>query len=104
MIISQHCLIGDSVSYKADEILEPLKNDELRSAPWFAVTNAPDTGENLFILSHFELKNKIYPKEKMRLLALAGSKKEAMELVLAMIQQAVDQNRIFDLKQFFEEY
>lgn len=104
MVISKHCLIGDSVSYKAQEIIKSLKENECRMAPWFAVTDAPGTNEILFVLSCHELKKDLYDKKQMRLLSLAGSKEEAMSFVTEMIQQACDQNRVFDLKQFFMEY
>lgn len=104
MVISDNCLIGESVSEKAKSIIEALKKNECTLAPWFAVTDAPDTDEILFILSCHELGKKIYDKEHMKLLSIAGSKEEALSMVTTMIQQACDQNKILDLKQFFIDY
>ena len=101
MDIAMHPLIGETISYKEKEILDPIRHGEVPSAKnWYAVTTAREDMNLFYILSGTEYRNPIYHREddKLKLLGIAGSREEAVELVRSLVQQFVDSDSLAEMK------
>ena len=101
MDIAMHPLIGKTISYKEKEIIEAIRHGECPSVKnWYAVTTASEAGSLFYILSGTEFRRPMYHREddRLKLLGIAGSKKEAVGLVESLVQQFVDSDSLTEMK------
>ena len=105
MIISDNVMIGESILPNAQKILENIQEDKHCGNPfWYVITTAWEEENLMNILSGMELRHPFYHTGSLRILGLAGSRKEALELVLKLVQNGYDKEEIFNLKHFFEQF
>ena len=105
MIISKRIKIGSSIASEADKILRNLEEGTIpRKIMWYAVTTTATTDGLAYIISSFEAWKKYYRTEPLRLLGLAGSWKDACEIVKDLFQEGYDQGQIFSMKSFLGDY
>ncbi len=104
MTISPNCQIGELMRERFPKILRRLERDRFDKNFYFVITTAQEETETLYILTNRELKNGLYDLEQLRVVGIAGSKQEALELVTQMIQSACDVEQLSNLKQYFMEY
>ncbi|MCD8018665.1 MAG: hypothetical protein LUF92_03515 [Clostridiales bacterium] len=103
MLISENLIIGDSIAHMADDILGAVRSKEVcKYIVWYAITTALE-GENLlYLISGVEMNHKIYYDSDIKLLALAGSRKEALDIVLNLVQEGYNKGDIHCMKQYLE--
>ncbi len=101
MDIALHPLIGETISYREVEILNAIRRGDFPSYKnWYAITTAYETNNLLYILSGTEYRNPMYhcDGDRLKLLGIAGSKKEAVELVSSLVQQFLDSGSLTEMK------
>lgn len=104
MTVSKKCKLGPSVFCNAQRIIQGLQENRLESGIWTIITTSPVKDETLYILSKSEMKNGLYDFNDFHVVALAGNQSEAFQLIRELVQEACDQDRLYELKQFFLEY
>ena len=105
MVISKHILIGENIAYKAEDILESIRmGKEPGSIIWYGITTSAETENLMYILNGMEFRHSFYHQGNLRLLGLASSRTEALELVLKLVQSGYNHNCIDDMKRYLEEY
>lgn len=103
MILSDNILIGPSIAYRSEDILDSLRKQEPFGYPvWYAVTTAVEEENLMYILSGLEMRNTFYLKSNLRLLGIAGSREEAGNIVLKLVQTGYNKGEILSMKQYLE--
>lgn len=103
MTISDNIIIGKSVSHKAKSILKSIKKGRRSSHIfWYAVTTAPEKENLMYILSSVEMGQPFYHDIGLTLIALAGSRKEALEQVSYLVKQGYNTGNIGNMKEYLE--
>lgn len=103
MIISENIRIGESIRHKATSILEAVREE--KNCPniiWYAVTTSYEKDTLMYILNGLEFRQPFYHNGKLRLLGIAGSRKEANALVLNLIQEGYNTDNIDKMKPYLE--
>lgn len=101
MDIAAHPIIGDTISYAKDEILASIAHGRIPdSKSWYAITTTHEENTLLYILSATEFRNPMYhaPYGQLKLIGLAGSKKEARDIVVSIVAKFVDSDSLPELK------
>lgn len=105
MTISKNIIIGESIAYKAQKILNAIrKNKFCKDVIWYAVITAPEDENLMYIIDGIEFGLPFYNNSSLRLLGLAGSGKEAREIVLKLVQTGYTHNDIHNMKHFLETF
>ena len=105
MIISDNIIIGETIAYMADTILQSLRKQKPSGHPiWYAVVTAPEPDNLLYILNGMEIRHPFYWQQGLRLLGLAGSREEAGEIVLNLVQSGYNKGDILNMKQYLETF
>ncbi len=106
MTISDHIVIGDNIRFCSEKILREIRHGKKADYPvWFAVTTTDvQTAEPMYILPSFEFWKKYYWEHNLRLLGLAGSRREAHLIVKTLIESALSQGQLDSLKEFLRDY
>lgn len=103
MIISDHIMIGEAIAYRADAVLQSLRERKPCGYPvWYAVVTAPEPDNLLYILNGMEIRHPFYWQQELRLLGLAGSREEAGQIVLNLVQSGYNKGEIQNMKQYLE--
>ena len=103
MIISDNIRIGESVRFKSDRILDALRVGETCSnIIWYAITTSYEDDTLMYIMNGMEFRHSFYHQGNLRLLGLAGSRKEACEMVLNLVQEGYNTDNIQQMKQYLE--
>ncbi len=107
MDIAGHILVGESISYAKDEIISSVKQGKIPDKKnWYGVTTTHENENLLYIMSGLEYRHPMYhdkQRDPLRLIAIAGSRKEAITLVQQLVQQFVDTDKLFDMKESLNE-
>ena len=99
MKISEHLIIGETIAHKAPRILASIKRGKNPSYRlWYAVTTAVEPDNLMYIISSWEYALPFYRKSSLSLLGLAGSRREADEIVIELVKSVYDQGKIKELK------
>lgn len=101
--ISDNIIIGESIAYRADSILQSIREQKPCGYPvWYGITTAVENENLMYILSGLELRHSFYLKSELRLLGLSGSREEAGKIVLNLVQKGYNKGDIFNMKQYLE--
>lgn len=101
VLISENVRIGDSIAYRADKILQSLREKKPCSYPvWYGVTTAFEDENLMYILNGLELRHACYLDSNLKILGLAGSREEAESIVLNFVQLGYTKSDIFKMKQY----
>lgn len=101
MLVSENVMIGDTIAYRADTILQSLREKKPCSYPvWYGITTALEEENLLYILSGLELRHAFYRNSSLKVLGLAGSREEALSIVLKLVQSGYTKGDILKMKQY----
>lgn len=104
MVISPKIVIGKSIAHNADKIVAAIKEKKTCSYPvWYGITTAFEKENLMYILSGVEMRHSEYIDSDLILLGIAGSRKEANEIVLNLVQDGYNKGNIHCMKQYLEE-
>lgn len=104
MKVAKGAFIGPSIAYEAKNIIISLeRNKSFKKRMWYVVTTAKGE-ELLYILSSLELRHDFYRTSDLTVLGIAGSRKEAYEIVRNIFQDGVDRDHLFHMKEFLKTY
>lgn len=105
MTLSQHIIVGETISHDAKKILRGIRHPFLwKRGLWYGVTTAASEENLLYILPCPEMRNSYYLKSDIRLLGLAGSMREAYDIVRKLVQEGYDSGHIHDMRRYLREY
>ncbi len=108
MEIARHILVGDSISYAKDEIISSIEKGKMpKKKNWYGITTTHEKENLLYIMSGLEYRHSMYHDDRrapLRLIAIAGTRKEAFSLVQEIVQQFVDSEKLFDMKESLKEW
>lgn len=103
MIVSEKIRIAESIRHKADVILEAVRNGETcKNIIWYAVTTSNEEDSLMYVLNGLEFRQPFYHRGNLRLLGIAGSRKEAYEIVLNLVQEGYNTDNIHQMKQYLD--
>lgn len=107
MIVSDNVMIAEGISHKACDIIRAIKKGENpRYKVWYAVTSAREPDNLMYILSSMEYRLPFYHRQacgELKLLGLAGSRQEALDIVLKITETGYHKDRIGDLKSYISD-
>ncbi len=101
MDIARHPVIGDSIFHAKEDILKAIEKEQNPSyRNWYAITTAYEDHHLFYILSGTEYRHPMYHRQgsALKLIGLAGSKKEAVDLVCSIVRQFVDSDSLMEIK------
>ena len=101
MDIAAHPLIGDTISHAKEEILASIAHGRIpESKNWYAITTTHEKTTLFYILSSREFRNPMYhnPDSPLKLIGLAGSKKEARDILVSIVARFVDSDSLPEMK------
>ncbi len=105
MRISDHILIGEHIAHDAGKIIRGIRHPLFwKKGLWYGITTSPQKESILYILSGREMRQNGYRNSNLRLLGLAGSRKEAHEIVLQLVQSGYHDHCIHRMKEYLENY
>ena len=105
MTISENIIIGETISHDAKGILRGVRHPFIwKKGLWYGVTTSCGKGTIMYILSSREMRQKFYQENDIRLLGLAGSMREAYEIVLKLVQMGYNNNCIYEMSQYLEKF
>lgn len=103
--ISENIIIGETISHDAKRILRGVRHPFIwKKGLWYGITTSCGEDTVLYILSSREMRQDFYQKNNLRLLGLAGSIKEAYEVVLKLVQMGYNDNCIHELRGYLEKF
>ncbi len=107
MDIAAHPFIGDTISHAKEEILASIAHGRIPdSKNWYAITTTHEEKTLFYILSSREFRNPMYhdPDRQLKLIGLAGSKKEARDIVVSIVAGFVDSDSLPEIKSSLGNY
>ena len=107
MDIAAHPLIGDTISHAKEEILASIAHGRIpESKNWYAITTTHEENTLFYILSAREFRNPMYHEfgGSLKLIGLAGSRKEAREIVVSIVAEFVDSDSLHEIKSSLGNY
>ena len=103
VIISENIMIGESIAYRADSIVKSLREKKPFGYPvWYGITTAQEDENLFYILCGLEIRHEFYLNSDIKLLGLAGSREEAGEIVLNLVQEGYNKGELFNMKQYLQ--
>ena len=107
MDIAAHPFIGDTISHAKEDILKAIgkgQNPSYRN--WYAITTAYEEHHLFYILSGTEYRHPMYHRQgsALKLIGLAGSKKEARDIVVSIVAGFVDSDSLPEIKSSLGNY
>lgn len=104
MTISENIIIGETISHDAKGILRGVRHPFIwKKGLWYGITTSCEEDTIMYILSSREMRQKFYQKNNLKLLGLAGSMKEAYEVVLKLVQKGYNNNCIYEMSEYLEK-
>lgn len=105
MIVSENVIIGETIAHDASSILKSIrKGKKTKHVIWYGVSTAKEKENLLYIFSGTEYRLPFYHDSSLRLLGLAGSRKEALEMVTNLVKKAYESDAIINMKHFLEQF
>ena len=105
LTISEHIMIGETISHDAKAILRGVRHPFIwKKGLWYGITTSCSGDTIMYVLSSREMRQKFYQNNNLRLLGIAGSIKEAYEIVLKLVQTGYNYDCIFFLFVFLEKF
>lgn len=71
---------------------------------WYGITTSCGKDVIMYILSSREMRQKFYQNNDLKLLGLAGSMKEAYEIVLKLVQMGYNSDCIYEMNDYLEKF
>lgn len=101
MIISDNLIVAEGIRKKAATILISIEEDKDPSKKyWYAVTTAPEPENLMYIISSSEYRHSYYRKAPLRLLGLAKTRDEAMQIAVDLVKKGYEEGKISELKNY----
>lgn len=98
----QELYMGERVAPKADQIIKKIMTDEAVSNLYLiAMSTHPDN--MLDLIPHWEVLQKGYPKDHIRVAGLADGKKDAIGLIQFMVEESLEKTGSADVRAYLEE-
>ncbi len=86
MVLSKNLIIGDSIKEKLPDIMDKIK-EKKKSYSFYCITEASNPQNLLDIYCYASLFGRYYKNFNPKVVALAGSKEEAISLVVKMTEE-----------------
>ena len=101
--ISENIIIGETISHDAKSILRGVRHPFIwKKGLWYGITTSCSGDTIMYVLSSREMRQKFYQNNNLRLLGIAGSIKEAYEIVLKLVQTGYNNDCIYEMKEYLE--
>ena len=105
LTISEHIMIGETISHDAKAILRGVRHPFIwKKGLWYGITTSCGKDVIMYILSSREMRQKFYQNNDLKLLGLAGSMKEAYEIVLKLVQMGYNSDCIYEMNDNLEKF
>ena len=103
--ISENIIIGETNSHDAKSILRGVRHPFIwKKGLWYGITTSCSGDTIMYVLSSREMRQKFYQNNNLRLLGIAGSIKEAYEIVLKLVQTGYNNDCIYEMKEYLEKF
>ena len=103
--ISENIIIGETISHDATSILRGVRHPFIwKKGLWYGITTSCSGDTIMYVLSSREMRQKFYQNNNLRLLGIAGSIKEAYEIVLKLVQTGYNNDCIYEMKEYLEKF
>ncbi len=94
--------VGESILTKEYDIVRKVHNSKVVPNLYLlAISTNPDN--MLDLIPQWEVLQKLYPKEMLRIVGLANGKKEAVKLVERIIQDSLQETGVADIRPYLEQ-
>lgn len=103
--ISENIIIGETISHDVKSILRGVRHPFIwKKGLWYGITTSCSGDTIMYVLSSREMRQKFYQNNNLRLLGIAGSIKEAYEIVLKLVQTGYNNDCIYEMKEYLEKF
>ncbi len=98
----QELYLGERVAPKVDQIVKKIMTDNVVPNVYLiTMANHPDN--MLELIPEWEVLQKGYPKEQLRVVGLADNKKDAIGLIQFIIEESMEKTGSADVREYLEE-
>ena len=103
--ISENIIMGETSSHDAKSILRGVRHPFIwKKGLWYGITTSCSGDTIMYVLSSREMRQKFYQNNNLLLLVIAGSIKEAYEIVLKLVQTGYTNDCIYEMKEYLEKF
>ena len=102
MIFFENLYLGETIAPKVDQILKKVNNNKI-VPDLYMIALASNHDNMLDIIPEWELMQKGYPKEHIKVVGLANGKKEALALVQFIIEESIQKIGSADVRTYLNE-
>lgn len=99
MTFFENLYLGENIEPKVDQILKKLNTSKV-IPDLFLITIATNPENMLDIIPEWELMQKGYPKDEIRVIGLASGKKEAIAVVQFILEETIQETGNADVRAY----
>lgn len=94
--------VGESISSNEYKLVEKVHKGQI-IPNLYLITLSSNTDSMLELIPEWEALQKGYPKERLKIVGIAGGKKEAMSLVQDIIQESIAKTGCVDVRGYLRD-
>ncbi len=103
MILSKNVIVGESIKEQLPHILEKIEKEE-KSRSFYCITQPSNPKNILDIYCYASMFGRYYKNFNPKIIALAGSKKEAIAIVVKMTEEVSARMQDLEEKDFRQQF
>lgn len=98
----QELYLGEKITPKVDQIVKKIMNSQI--VPDVYLLAMPSHPDNMLdLIPQWEILQKGYPKDRLRIVGLAANKKEAIGLFQFLVEESLEKTESADIRAYLEE-
>ena len=98
----QELYLGESIAPKVDQIVKKIMTD--KTVPnLYLIVMAGHPDNMLDLIPQWEILQKGYPKEELRIVGMANGKKDAIGLMQFMVEESLEKTGNANVRAYLEE-
>ena len=98
----QELYLGEKIIPKVDGIVKKIKTEKV-VPNLYLITMASHPDNMLDLIPEWEVFQKGYPREALRIIGLAENKKSAMKLIQSIVEESINETGSADIRAYLEE-
>lgn len=102
MIFFENLYLGETIAPKIEQILKKVNNKEI-VPNLYVIALASNPDNMLDLIPEWELMQKGYPNQTVKVIGVANGKEEAIELVTIIIEQSIQKTGSADVRAYLAE-
>lgn len=98
----QELYLGEKIAPKVDQIVKKIMTEKI-VPNLYLIAMATNPDNMLDLIPEWEVFQKGYPKESLRIVGLADNKKDAIKVIQGIIEESIRMTGSADIRAYLEE-